>query len=351
MTPGKRHAYACFPISTEATVPSAANARSCWRSNEGYFWLSSMTIAARDPGQRRVRVDRIAVRLDDVHRRSARRRRRGLGTLRGDQLDRAFDVDHPRRLVVVRAAGRRAGQLERLVDTGAGRRVVRGARLRLGQDDRRDPRALLGLDRRVDRVLVDVGDPDNALDRAVERDGVEDDPGRLVDEHQAAARADDEGIALVRVGELGHAGQARAGELRDPDRVVDHDVAAILARHRRRPPGAPPRGCRRSVSETAARSARRRSPTGSGRGRAARPPGGRDRARSCRASGSRRCSFRRRDSRRCRRTRRQPRRPRAPWPRASGSAGRTPESRRRSRSTADRPRRRRRPGRRHGAAR
>ena len=68
MTPGTRQAYACRPISTEATSPPASNASSCWRSVDGYCWLSSMTIAVGTARQRRVGVDRVAVRLDDVDR-------------------------------------------------------------------------------------------------------------------------------------------------------------------------------------------------------------------------------------------------------------------------------------------
>src|SRR4029078_11458944 len=71
--------------------------------------------------------------------------------------DRALDVDHPGGLVEVRAAGRAARERERLVPAG----ILAGRR-----DDRRDLRAVRGHDRGVDRVVLDVVDADQAVDRA-----------------------------------------------------------------------------------------------------------------------------------------------------------------------------------------
>ena len=136
-------------------------------------------------------------------------------------------MDHPRGLVVERAPGGLARQEIRPVDTRTRVRLARRALVRGGQDDHRELRAFRRLDGGVERVVLDVGDADDALDRPVERDRLDDHAGRFVDERDPAAGRDDEGVAPEWVGELGHAGQAWPGELGDPDGVEDHDVAPV----------------------------------------------------------------------------------------------------------------------------
>ena len=152
----------------------------------------------RDEAQRGVGIDRVAVRLDDVD------RVRAGAPVRCRH--RPFDVDHLRREVVVRATGRRPGQRQRLVEVGPW--VVAG----LGDHDR-DAGAVRRGHRRVERVVLDVVDPDEAFHRPADVERLADARVGGVDEGDAVRGAHRDAVVTPALGQLGDPIERRPAEL------------------------------------------------------------------------------------------------------------------------------------------